>query len=107
MADAELLQRIDQLLSGGLQTDSQARAYSSDEVGTVIAALQQVSPGDLQGRLRKAGFTLHPYVGPEDPDAIEQSCATCMYFERHRGVCDLPELLLPVKPEWSCILWRI
>ena len=107
MADAELLQRIDQLLSGGLQTNSHSRAYSSYEVGTVIAALQQVSPGDLQGRLRKAGFTLHPYVGPEDPDAIEQSCATCMYFERHRGVCDLPELLLPVRPEWSCILWRI
>jgi len=107
MADAELLLRIHQLLSGGLQTNWHARAYSADQVCTVIAALQQVSPDDLQGRLHKAGFTLQPYIGPEDPDAIEQSCATCMYFERHRGVCDLPELMLPVKPKWSCILWRI
>lgn len=107
MTDAELLQRIQQLLTGGLQTNWHSRAYSSDEVGAVIAGLQRLSLDDLQGRLLKAGFTLQPYVAAEDPDAIEQSCTTCMYFERNHGLCDLPELLLPVKPEWSCILWRI
>ena len=40
-------------------------------------------------------------------DGIEQSCATCMYCERHRRYCALPELQLPVEPRWSCTLWRI
>ena len=54
-----------------------------------------------------AGFLRQAYVDPTDPDGIEQACSTCMYFERHRGFCALPELMLPVEPEWSCILWRI
>jgi hypothetical protein len=90
--EADVLQRIDQLLVDGLATDWTERAYTSE---------------DLNGRLVVAGFTQTPYVAPEDADGIEQSCATCMYFERHRGWCNLAELMLPVKAEWSCILWRI
>jgi hypothetical protein len=25
----------------------------------------------------------------------------------HRRFCELPELMLPVEPQWSCRLWRI
>lgn len=38
---------------------------------------------------------------------IEHACATCLYYERHRRFCNLPELMLPVEAEWSCIVWRI
>lgn len=106
MDEADVRQRIDQLLAGGLVTEWTERAYSSEQAIAVTAQLQAAAD-DLTGRLVLAGFTLTPYVAPEDADGIEQSCATCMYFERHRGWCNLAELMLPVKAEWSCILWRI
>ena len=49
------------------------------------------------------GFTDHT-IEVED---IEQPCDTCMYYLVHRKFCELPELMLPVEPEWSCRLWRI
>ena len=107
MSDAELLARIDALLAKGLQTESARRAYSSEEVMAACQRLQAVSADDAEAKLVVAGFLRRPYVAAGDDDAIEQSCATCMYFERHRKYCALPELMLPVEPEWSCILWRI
>jgi len=102
-----LLAHIEALMVGGLATAWKTRAYTSEEVNAVTGRLQALEPEDLEGRLVVAGFTETPYVAPDDVDAIEQACATCMYFERHRGWCNLAELMLPVKPEWSCILWRI
>jgi len=107
MDDNSMVGQIDVLLKGGLQTEWQARAYSAEAVAALLARLQSLAPSDLQGKLVQAGFTLAPYVDPEDVDGIEQSCATCMYFERHRAWCDLPELMLPVRSAWSCVLWRI
>ena len=94
------------LLQGGLATAWKQRAYTDVEVRRVVAALQDLAPDDMAGRLRVAGFTLAAYVGAEDPE-IEQACSTCMYFETHRRYCNLPELKLGVEPEWSCILWRV
>jgi len=102
-----MLAHIEGLLASGLVTSWETRAYSSEEVNAVAAQLQALDSADVQGRLVIAGFTETPYVAPDDEDGIEQSCATCMYFEHHRGWCNLPELVLPVKPAWSCILWRI
>lgn len=102
-----LLPRIEGLLAGGLVTAWKTRAYSSEDVNAVTAQLQAVDIDDVQGKLVLAGFTGTPYFAPDDEDGIAQSCATCMYFERHRGWCNLVELMLPVKPAWSCILWRI
>ncbi len=107
MDEPAVLAHIEGLLVGGLATAWEKRAYSSDEVNAVAAQLQALDSADVQGRLVVSGFTLTPYVAPDDQDGIEQSCATCMYFEHHRGWCNLPELMLPVKPAWSCILWRI
>lgn len=99
-------ERIRQLLEDGLQTNWQQRAYSDEEIRSVVTQLHELKPDDLQGRLRIGGFTLTPYVGDDDPE-IEQSCLTCMYYEPHRRYCALPALKLAVEPEWSCILWRI
>lgn len=99
-------ERIWQLLSGGLATDWQQRAYGDADVQRVIAELKKLAPDDLEGRLRVAGFTPVPYAGEEDPE-IEQACRTCMYYELHKKYCALPELDLYAEPEWSCILWRI
>lgn len=108
MSDDEALRdQIGRWLAEGLVTAWSERAYTSDQVSVAAARLRALAPPDLQDRVVTAGFTDHPYVAPDDVDGIEQACATCMYFERHRGFCDLPELSLPVKAEWSCILWRI
>lgn len=104
--DAALRTRLAQLMGSGLQTEWQHRAYSSEEVNRVVTRLQHVSSGDYEAKLQIAGFTSKVYRHPEDPD-LEQGCSTCMYFERNRQFCNLPELELPVQPEWSCKLWRI
>ena len=108
MSDDDALRaQIDRLLAGGLQTESAHRAYASDEVTATCRRLQGVPPDDVAAKLVIAGFARRPFIHPNDEDRIEQSCATCMYFERHRQFCALPELMLLVRAEWSCILWRI
>ena len=98
--------QIGDLLTSGLATDSQQRAYTDADIQRVLKQLNALAPEDLTSKLRVAGFTATPYVGDEDPD-IEQSCSTCMYYEAHRRYCALPELKLAVEPQWSCVLWRI
>jgi hypothetical protein len=103
----DLLRLIEQALAGGLRTHWTERAYDSAQVDALTARLRALEPDELEARLVLAGFTLHPYVAQDDTDGLEQNCATCMYFERHRGWCNLSELMLPVAPQWSCVLWRI
>ena len=108
MADDDtLLARIDRLLADGLQTRWSRRAYASNDVNALCGRLQTLAADDLEAKLVAAGFLRTPYVDGDDADGIEQSCATCMYFERHRRFCALPELQLPVEAKWSCTLWRI
>ena len=106
-SDATLRARVDAALAAGLRTDWAQRAYTSEQVNAVCLRLHDVPANAVEARLAIAGFTRHPYIAPEDEDGIEQSCAVCMYYERHRRFCTLPELMLPVEPTWSCILWRI
>lgn len=103
--DSKLRERIFTLLKGGLATEWRQRAYNSEAVNTIVADLHRVKEEDIAGKLRLAGFTLQAFEDAEE--AISQACATCMYYEVHRQFCALPELKLPVKPEWSCRLWRI
>jgi hypothetical protein len=44
---------------------------------------------------------------PVESDGIEKSCENCIYFLARRRWCDLPELNIPVDPEWYCDLWRV
>lgn len=97
------------LLEGGLQTGWRQRASGSEAVNAIVAELRTLLPDDIVGKLRVAGFSLQAFVAEEDvaDETISQACATCMYYELHRQFCALPELMLPVRPEWSCRLWRI
>jgi hypothetical protein len=44
---------------------------------------------------------------PVETDGLEMSCENCIYFLARRSWCDLPELNIPVDPEWYCALWRV
>lgn len=100
-----LRDRLEKLLHQGLETEWQNRAYSSEAVNQIVARLRSIRKLDYASKLAAAGFTVRPYTGEEDD--IPQACETCMYFVIHRQFCDLPELQVPVKPEWSCRLWRV
>ncbi|NOT46760.1 MAG: hypothetical protein HOP17_03280 [Acidobacteria bacterium] len=102
--DDLLRNQLGEMLKNGLKTEWEERAYTSQKVNSTVARLQAVASDDYKSKLVLGGFTLEPYG--EDDD-ISQSCATCMYYLKHRRYCELPELDCPVEPEWSCILWRI
>lgn len=104
MDDNALRKKLGQMLSGGLETDWENRAYDSEQVAAVVGKLQRLAKDDWEQKLIIGGFTAHPFGADED---ISQSCETCMYYLKHRKYCELPELDCPVEPEWSCILWRI
>lgn len=101
--DDALRAEIGRRLSGGLKTQSHPRAETSEMVNEIVARLKTEADDDLDAKLVIAGFTDHTITA----DGLEQPCETCMYYLIHRKFCNLPELLLPVEPEWSCRLWRI
>ena len=101
-ADDSLRKEIADLLAGGLETEAFPRAEESAQVNAIVSRLQTEGT-DLTAKLVIAGFTDHTIT----VDDLEQPCETCMYYLVRRRFCDLPELELPVEPEWSCRLWRI
>ena len=101
--DDMLRQAIGAELAGGLKTEVYPRAGDSEAVNAIIARLRSSEGGTLKGKLAVSGFTNHAVTEAE----LEQACETCMYYLVHRKFCDLPELMLPVEPEWSCRVWRI
>ncbi len=100
--DEKVKAEIWELLSSGLETEVFPRADTHEQVMQVIQRLRN-SDGSLRSKLVIAGFTLETI----EHGGIEQPCETCMYYLVHRKFCELPELDLPVEPEWSCRLWRI
>jgi hypothetical protein len=104
-ADHARREQIRALLAAGLVTEVFPRADTSEDFAALAAQVRQAreASGDLTAILVKGGFTLHTV----EHGGIEQPCETCMYYLVHRRYCDLPELDVPVEPEWSCRLWRI
>lgn len=100
-ADAKR-EHIIELLSSGLGTEVYPRADTHEQVQAIVKRLQ-VEGRDLKGKLVIAGFS----IVPVEHNEIEQACQTCMYYLVRRRHCALPELDLPVEPDWSCRLWRI
>lgn len=96
------VREIEALLKDGLQTEVFPRADDSDSFQSIITRLQ-TSDKRVETKLVIAGFTLEPIEHHE----IEQACETCMYYLVNKKWCELPELDLPVEPEWSCRVWRI
>ena len=103
MDDDKIRAKIADMLSSGLETEVWPRAGTSEEVNEIVARLQVEAGQDLEKKLVIAGFTDHTI----EADEIEQPCETCMYYKVHAKFCELPELMVPVEPEWSCRLWRI
>ena len=101
--DDILRDRIANLLAGDLETEVWPRAETSEMVNDIVNRLQVEAGTDLEKRLVIGGFTDHTITA----DDMEQPCETCMYYLVHRKYCELPELNVPVEPEWSCRLWRI
>lgn len=97
----QLLTTITQMLRDGLQTQTEPFPETEQEFAKILVELRLTPPDNLRQKLVIAGFTNKPY-GPD-----QQRCMECMYFLVHRKWCDLPELSLPVEPEWWCRLWRI
>ena len=103
MDDAKLRKQMADLLASDLKTEVWPRAETGDDVNAIVNRLQNEAGDDLVKKLVIAGFTDYTIVA----DDLEQPCETCMYYKIHAKFCDLPELQLPVEPEWSCRLWRI
>lgn len=102
MCDGRIWDEIRVLLVGGLKTKVLPRADSHEEVQSIVSRLK-VAGNELKTKLVLAGFTLEPV----EHERLEQLCETCMYYKVHRRYCELPELDVPVEPQWSCRLWRI
>lgn len=101
--DDALREEIAARLKAGLETEAWPRAETSEMVNEIVARLRAAAGDDLTAKLVIAGLTDHTVEAEE----IEQPCETCMYYLVHRRFCELPELMIPVAPEWSCRLWRI
>jgi hypothetical protein len=101
--DDKLRDDIATRLASGLKTEVWPRAETAEMVNDFVARLRTEAGDDLDKKLIVAGFTNHTI----EADGFEQPCETCMYYLVHRKFCDLPELMLPVEPHWSCRLWRI
>jgi len=97
----DVLDKINKLLADGLKTQTEPFPETEKEFGGILKELKELQPDDLVGKLTIAGFVNHPF-GEE-----QYRCMECMYYLVHRKWCDLPELAVPVEPEWWCRLWRI
>lgn len=101
--DDRLRQDIAARLAAGLKTEVWPRAGTSEEVNALVRRLRVEAGDNLEKKLVVGGFTDHVVVA----DDLQQPCETCMYYLVSRKFCALPELMLPVEPDWSCRLWRI
>lgn len=101
---ADVRAAIAALFADGLVTQTAPVPVSDAEVAEVLRALREAatneSPTALRDKLVIAGLLDHPNGHDQ------QRCMECMYFVVHRKWCDLPEMSLPVEPEWWCRLWR-
>lgn len=99
-ADEILREKIRYMLEEeGLETMMAPFPEDNKQFDAILDQLRQLEPDDLKGKLVISGFAPKPVE--------DQRCLECMYYLVHRKWCDIPELELPVEPEWWCRLWRI
>jgi hypothetical protein len=96
-----LRQQIADLLASDLATQVEPFPATEKEFGEIVNQLRALDPDDIKGRLVISGFIDRPY-GPEN-----WRCMECIYYLVNRKWCDLPELAVPVEPDWYCRLWRM
>jgi hypothetical protein len=98
---AETLRQMSELMEWGLETRVEPFPETEKEFAVIVAELRDLDPADLKGKLVIGGFLNKPY-GPD-----KMRCMECINYLVNRKWCDLPELALPVQPDWYCRLWRI
>jgi hypothetical protein len=98
-----LRMRIGAMLVGGMKTEMFPFPQTQNEFHSILERLGSLPKDDLEARLDIGGFAAHP-VTIED---VSQRCQECIYYLPHRKWCDLPELPVPVEPNWWCRLWKI
>jgi len=98
---APQLRTIATVLASGLETQVAPFPKTDKERADILAQLRQLDPSDLESKLVVGGFLNHPY------GSDRQCCKDCVYYFVHRQWCVLPELAIPVQPDWWCRLWRI
>lgn len=96
-----VLHRMEQLMQGGLVTQTEPFPETDKEFAELLDELRELDADDIEGKMIISGFVDQPY-GPD-----KMRCQECMYYLVHRQWCDLPELSVPVDPDWWCRLWRI
>lgn len=99
--DDMLRERIGEMMAAGLKTQTEPFPEDNRQFENILMELRELEPDQLEKKLIISGFVDKPY-GEES-----QRCLECMYYLVHRKWCDLPELSVPVEPEWWCRLWRI
>ena len=99
--DDRLREQIGAMMAAGLKTQTEPFPETDKEFGQLLAEVRELAPDDLKGKLILTGFVDKPY-GPD-----QMRCQECKYYLVHRKWCDLPELAVPVEPDWWCRLWRI
>lgn len=97
----DLVKRIAEMLANGLETEVEPFPTTEREFYEIQDRLRALRPDDIKGKLVIGGFLDHPY-GTDN-----WRCADCIYYLANRKWCDLPELALPVEPDWYCRLWRM
>lgn len=99
--DDQLRAQIGAMMAAGLKTQTEPLLETDKEFSKLLTEVRELAPDDLQGKLVLSGFVDEPH-GPD-----QMRCQECMYYLVHRKWCDLPELAVPVEPDWWCRLWRI
>ncbi len=98
-----LRMRIGSALVGGFKTTMFPFPETHIEFQQILDELGRLPHEDLMSRLDVGGFAAHPVT----IDNGVQRCQECIYYLPHRKWCDLPELPVPVEPNWWCRLWKI
>jgi hypothetical protein len=99
----ELRGRIAAILAPGVADIEEDFPFDDPAFVRILAALKMVPKNDLERRLAIAGFCDRPVVA----GGSSMRCQECIYYLPHRRWCDLPELALPVEPDWYCRLWKV
>ena len=92
---------IGKMMADGLSTITEPFPENHFLFDAIVKSVGKVSKDNIKRKLVLSGFIDHPYG--ED----KLRCMECIYYLVNRKWCDLPELDLPVEPEWWCRLWKI
>jgi hypothetical protein len=99
--DVALREKIRGLLSDGLRTQVEPVPKDNVDFDAILRELHDLDESQLEEKLMLSGFVDKPHGHDQ------QRCHDCMYYAVHRKWCVLPQLGLPVEPDWWCRLWRV